>query len=159
MVKYDYSNLEEQTLGDLTYWIVEEGTGYVPKQRSYIIAHYTGLLEDGTMFDNSYQRGQPIQVPIGVGQVIQGWDEFFMHIPVGTKAVVRIPAEKAYGDRSPSANIPANSTLIFHVYLMECIFVMGFTTQEIEELNGLSSQINNKELLDKIRVNYKEMVS
>jgi FKBP-type peptidyl-prolyl cis-trans isomerase len=81
--------------------------------------HYHGwLASDGSLFDSSARRGQPISFPVGVGMVIPGWDEGISEMKVGEKARFRIPSALAYGDRSPGAAIPANSDLVFDVWVV-----------------------------------------
>ena len=96
----------------------QEGFGKAPKQGQTISAHYTGYLEDGTVFDSSYNRNQPFEFPIGTGRVIRGWDEGFADMKEGGKRQLIIPPQLGYGDR-PAGQIPPNSTLIFDVELLE----------------------------------------
>ena len=96
------------------------GTGIKPKTGDKIVAHYTGTLVDGTKFDSSVDRGKPFEFPLGKGRVIKGWDEGFALMHVGDKAILTIPPELAYGERA-TGTIPANSTLIFEVELLNVI--------------------------------------
>ena len=82
-----------------------------------ITVHYTGWLTNGTKFDSSVDRGEPFTTKIGVGRVIQGWDEGMVGMKIGGKRKLTIPASMGYGDRAVSV-IPANSTLIFEVELL-----------------------------------------
>lgn len=93
------------------------GTGAEAVAGKKVTVHYVGTLENGTVFDASTQRGQPFTFTLGVGQVIQGWDEGVAGMKVGGKRHLVIPAEKAYGDRAVGS-IPAGSTLIFEVELL-----------------------------------------
>ena len=96
------------------------GTGNSPKQGQTVVVHYTGWLTDGTKFDSSLDRGEPLEFDIGVGQVIQGWDEGVASMKVGGKRRLTIPPELAYGDEDVGDGlIPANSTLIFEVELLD----------------------------------------
>jgi FKBP-type peptidyl-prolyl cis-trans isomerase len=81
--------------------------------------HYKGALIDGTEFDSSYKRKQPIDFQLGVGQVISGWDEGIQLLQVGDKARFVIPSNLAYGERGAGGVIPPNATLIFDVELMD----------------------------------------
>ena len=81
--------------------------------------HYHGTLIDGTVFDSSVERGEPAQFP--VNGVIRGWVEALQMMHVGDKWKLYIPAELAYGARSPSPAIPANSALVFEVELLEIV--------------------------------------
>ena len=84
-----------------------------------VSVHYKGQLLDGQVFDSSYQRKQPIDFTIGVGQVIPGWDEGIQLLKVGDKARMVIPADLAYGSRGAGGVIPPDATLIFDVELMD----------------------------------------
>ena len=95
------------------------GTGDSPKQGQTVVVHYTGWLTNGTKFDSSVDRGETFEFQIGVGQVIQGWDQGVLTMKVGGKRKLTIPPELAYGDREVGGGlIPANSTLIFEVELL-----------------------------------------
>ncbi len=95
------------------------GTGNSPKQGQTVIVHYTGWLTNGKKFDSSVDRGQPFEFRIGVGQVIQGWDQGVLTMRVGGKRRLTIPPELAYGNRDVGEGlIPANSTLVFEVELL-----------------------------------------
>ena len=84
-----------------------------------ITVHYTGWLTDGTKFDSSVDRRQPFTLTLGVGEVIQGWDEGFGGMKVGGKRKLTIPPEMGYGSRAVGSGlIPAHSTLIFEVELL-----------------------------------------
>jgi FKBP-type peptidyl-prolyl cis-trans isomerase len=100
----------------LQYKIVTPGTGPKPAATDTVVCNYRGTLIDGTEFDSSYKRGQPATFP--VGQVIPGWTEALQLMPVGSKWQLFIPAELAYGERSPSPVIGVNSTLIFDIELL-----------------------------------------
>ena len=99
--------------------IKKKGDGKKPQPGQTISAHYTGYLEDGTIFDSSHKRNQPFEFPVGMGRVIKGWDDGFMDMHVGSEATLIIPSELGYGDRGAGAAIPPNSTLIFDVQLLE----------------------------------------
>lgn len=94
------------------------GTGDAVKSGDTIVIHYKGTLEDGTQFDSSYDRGAPFETKIGVGEVIQGWDEGVIGMKTGGKRTLTIPPSLGYGDQAVGT-IPANSTLIFDVELVE----------------------------------------
>jgi len=83
-----------------------------------IKVHYTGtLFSNGNKFDSSYDRGTPLPLTLGAGQVIKGWDEGLQGMCVGEKRVLTIPADKAYGSRGFGNVIPPNSVLVFDVEL------------------------------------------
>ena len=90
-----------------------------PKIDDVVRVHYHGTLTDGTVFDSSVERGQPAEFP--VGGVIQGWVEALQLMHVGDKWKLTIPADLAYGARSPSPKIPANSALVFEVELLDIV--------------------------------------
>ncbi len=84
-----------------------------------VSVHYAGKLIDGTEFDSSFKRGEPIEIPIGVGQVIKGWDEGILLLNEGESATLLIPSELGYGARGAAGVIPANAWLIFDVQLVK----------------------------------------
>lgn len=91
----------------------------MPEASDTVRVHYHGTLIDGTVFDSSVERGEPAQFP--VTGVIRGWVEALQMMKVGDKWKLFIPAELAYGARSPSPRIPANSALVFEVELLEIV--------------------------------------
>jgi peptidylprolyl isomerase len=97
---------------------LQEGTGQAVKSGDTIVIHYKGMLEDGTVFDSSYDRGQPFTTQIGVGQVIKGWDEGVPGMKVGGKRRLTIPPSLGYGEAGAPPTIPPNATLIFEVELV-----------------------------------------
>lgn len=106
------------TPSGLRYWVIRDGSGPLPVAGQKVKLHYTGWLENGTKFDSSYDRGQPIAYTHGVGQVIKGWDETVSMMKVGERRRIEVPAEIAYGSRARGP-IPANATLIFEMELVE----------------------------------------
>jgi len=112
------SSSAEQTLeGGLKIKDLVIGQGEEVKNNDTISIHYKGTLEDGTKFDSSYDRGEPFQTQIGVGQVIKGWDLGVIGMKVGGKRILTIPPDLGYGSQQ-TGNIPPNSTLIFEVELI-----------------------------------------
>lgn len=101
----------------LMYEVLVMGDGPKPEASDTVEVHYHGTLLDGTVFDSSVQRGEKIS--FGLNQVIAGWTEGLQLMPVGSKFKFTIPADLAYGDRSPSPLIPAGSTLVFEVELFD----------------------------------------
>ena len=97
------------------------GEGKAVVKGALIKAHYTGLLEDGTKFDSSYDRGQPFQCVIGTGRVIKGWDIGLMGMKVGGKRKLWVPAHLAYGERQIGAHIKPHSNLVFDIELLEVL--------------------------------------
>ncbi|KAJ5338714.1 hypothetical protein N7452_005442 [Penicillium brevicompactum] len=108
--------------------ILENGNGVdYPKVGERVAIHYRGCLYDpskeaehfmGAEFDSSYKRGSPLATPIGVGRLIQGWDEGVPQMSLGEKAILTISADYGYGDRGFPGLIPANSQLVFEVKLV-----------------------------------------
>jgi len=106
------------TLADgLQYEILTAGTGAKPKATDKVLVHYHGTLIDGTVFDSSVDRGEPIAFPLN--GVIPGWTEVLQLMPVGSKWRVYIPYQLAYGDRGAGGAIQPFSTLIFDIELLE----------------------------------------
>ncbi len=108
----------DETASGLRYKILQEGEGTKATKGATVSVHYKGQLLDGTVFDSSYKRKQPIDFSIGVGQVIPGWDEGIQLLKVGDKARFVIPSNLAYGESGAGGVIPPNATLIFDVELM-----------------------------------------
>ncbi|WP_372755880.1 peptidylprolyl isomerase [Mariniflexile sp.] len=108
-----------KTESGLRYQIIQKGTGAKAEKGKNVSVHYKGQLADGTVFDSSYKRNQPIEFPVGVGQVISGWDEGILLLNVGDKARFVIPSHLGYGSRGAGGVIPPNATLIFDVELMK----------------------------------------
>ena len=105
------------TASGLKYQVMKQGTGTVsPKATDTVKVHYHGTLLNGTVFDSSVQRGEPISFPLN--GVIPGWTEGVQLMKVGDKFKFEIPANLAYGASSPSPLIPPNSTLVFEVELL-----------------------------------------
>ena len=108
----------EKTSSGLRYQLIQKGSGKQPQKGQVVSVHYKGQLTDGTVFDSSYKRNQPIEFPIGTGQVIPGWDEGIALLKEGDKARFVIPSELAYGNQGAGGVIPPGATLIFDVELV-----------------------------------------
>ena len=105
------------TASGLKYTVLKKGDGTVsPKATEKVNVHYHGTLLNGTVFDSSVERGQPISFPLNA--VIRGWTEGLQLMKVGDKFKFEIPPDLAYGAASPSPKIPPNSTLVFEVELL-----------------------------------------
>ncbi len=103
----------------LQYEIITAGTGEKPKATDTVKAHYAGRLITGEEFDNSYKRGEPLQIP--VGGVIQGWVEALQLMPVGSKWKLFIPSDLGYGERGAGGSIPGGAALVFDIELIEIL--------------------------------------
>jgi FKBP-type peptidyl-prolyl cis-trans isomerase FkpA len=119
--KYKKGELKTQkTASGLKYLVIEQGRGAKPQTGESVSVHYIGVLKDGTEFDNSFKRGQPIAFPLGKDQVIKGWDEGIALLNIGGKAVFFIPGNLAYGKQPPPGSpIKRNSELVFYVELVK----------------------------------------
>jgi len=102
----------------LRYKIISENNGNKPKVGDTVKVHYKGQLIDGTVFDSSYNRNEPIEFKLGIGQVIKGWDEGIGLLSIGEKATFLIPSNLAYGEMGAGGIIPPNAALIFDVELV-----------------------------------------
>ena len=100
----------------LQYKIIENSEGEKPLADSRVVVHYRGTLINGTEFDSSYARGEPIE--LGLNQVIKGWQEALQLMSIGSKWQIVIPSELAYGERGAGRVIGPNSTLIFDIELI-----------------------------------------
>ena len=105
------------TASGLQYEVLEAGEGPKPTATSTVKVHYEGTLIDGTVFDSSYERGEPIEFPLN--GVIKGWTEGLQLMSKGAKYKLYIPYELAYGERGAGASIPPYAALIFTVELLD----------------------------------------
>ena len=95
------------------------GSGAEAKEGSMVKVHYKGTLKNGTEFDSSYKRNEPIELKLGAGMVIKGWDEGIVGMKVGGKRTLTIPYTQAYGEEGRPPVIPAKSDLIFETELVD----------------------------------------
>jgi len=107
------------TESGLQYEIITEGTGDIPELNSKVKTHYHGTLIDGTVFDSSYNRGEPAEFP--VSGVIAGWTEALQLMPVGSKWKLTIPYALAYGEQGAGGSIGPCETLVFDIELLEIV--------------------------------------
>ena len=109
----------QSTPSGLYYKITKKTDGVSPQTGDQVSVHYAGKLVDGTEFDSSFKRNQPIDIPIGMGQVIKGWDEGIMLLKEGETATLLIPSELGYGANGAGGVIPPNAWLVFDVELVK----------------------------------------
>ena len=108
----------EVTTSGLRYKITDKGNGNYAVVGKNVKVHYKGQLIDGTVFDSSFKRNEPIEFTLGIGQVIKGWDEGLALLSEGDKARFIIPSDLAYGEAGAGGVIPPNANLIFDVELV-----------------------------------------
>ena len=108
-----------KTESGLRYQIINHGEGKQAEKGKTVSVHYKGMLANGKVFDSSYSRNQPIEFPLGMGQVIPGWDEGISLLKVGDKARLVIPSHLGYGASGAGGVIPPNAVLVFDVELMD----------------------------------------
>ena len=120
-VKYLTNNKNNEgvveTESGLQYKILKAGEGKKPSADDTVVVHYRGTLIDGTEFDSSYSRGEPVE--LGVNRVIQGWQEALQLMPVGSKWQIAVPSNLGYGERGAGGVIGPNATLLFDIELIE----------------------------------------
>ena len=109
----------DKTESGLYYKITQHGNGKKPQAGQKVAVHYTGMLLDKSVFDSSYSRRQPLNFTVGVGQVIEGWDEGILLLHEGDKARLVIPSDLAYGASGAGGVIPPHAPLIFDVELVK----------------------------------------
>ncbi len=109
----------DKTESGLRYKMIQKGDGKRAEAGKTVSVHYEGSLENGKVFDSSYPRKKPIEFKLGIGQVIEGWDEGIALLQVGDKARFVIPSDLGYGPSGAGGVIPPNATLIFDVELMD----------------------------------------
>jgi len=114
----DATAKEVVTPTGLKYVDLKIGTGAEAKAGNVVEVHYTGWLTDGTKFDSSRDRNEPLRFKLGVGQVIKGWDEGVAGMKVGGKRKLTIPPELGYGKQGAGGVIPPGATLVFEVELL-----------------------------------------
>jgi len=107
------------TESGLQYMVVKKGDGAVPTKEDRVQVHYRGTTIDGTEFDSSYERGEP--VTLAVTGVIKGWTEALQLMPVGSTYKLFVPADLAYGPRGAGDRIGPNAVLVFDVELLEIV--------------------------------------
>ena len=114
----DLSDGYSKTNSGLMYKFLDNKNSNKPSKGEKVKVHYKGMLLDGTVFDSSFKRNQPIEFTLGIGQVIKGWDEGISLLGVGDKASFIIPSDLAYGESGAGGVIPPNAPLLFEVELI-----------------------------------------
>ena len=113
-------SLENDRKEELEITILEEGAGDQCVEGDTVVVHYTGMLENGEVFDSSIERDMPFAFTLGAEQVIEGWEKGVLGMKVGEKREIIVPSDMAYGERgTPGGPIPPNATLIFEIGLLE----------------------------------------
>lgn len=130
------------TESGLRYAITHHGDGPAPQAGQVVIAHYTGKLEDGTVFDSSVERDTPFAFTLGQRQVIKGWDEGFALLHVGDRATFILPPELAYGEKGAGEMIPPGATLRFDVEFIDVKqHALADHLQEIIDRDGIDAAL------------------
>ena len=139
-------NLAFSSENELKITINQNGSGDSAETGMSVSVHYTGKLEDGTVFDSSIPRGQPFTFTLGAGQVIKGWDLGVEGMKLGEKRSLVIPPNLGYGIRGAGATIPPNATLIFDIELLEV--TMPITVRDLSPNDFIDAQKNGGIVID-----------
>ena len=139
-------NLAFSSENELKITINQNGSGDSAETGMSVSVHYTGKLEDGTVFDSSIPRGQPFTFTLGAGQVIKGWDLGVVGMKLGEKRSLVIPPHLGYGIRGAGATIPPNATLIFDIELLEV--TMPITLRDLSPNDFIDAQENGGIVID-----------
>ena len=126
--------------------MTEASDGVKAEKGMMVSVHYQGRLEDGTVFDDSNKRGEPISFILGNGMVIQGWEQGIEGMAIGEKRTLTIPPELGYGEAGAGDVIPPNATLVFDVELVDAIIPPTLSDVSVEELESLIQ--NNVTVID-----------
>jgi peptidylprolyl isomerase len=117
---YDVAGKDTTKLpSGLEYIMVKQGAGKAAAPGASVSVHYTGYLADGSIFDSSVERGEPIEFRLGEGRVIKGWEQGISLLNAGSKCRLIIPYPLGYGEQGYPPIIPAKATLVFDVELMD----------------------------------------
>ena len=139
-------NLAFSSENELKITVNQNGSGDSAETGMSVSVHYTGKLEDGTVFDSSIPRGQPFTFTLGAGQVIKGWDLGVEGMKLGEKRSLVIPPHLGYGIRGAGATIPPNATLIFDIELLEV--TMPITLRDLSPNDFIDAQENGGIVID-----------
>lgn len=124
---------------DLEVRIMTNGDGTIAEVGMLVSVHYQGRLTDGTVFDDSNKRGEPISFTLGKGQVIKGWEQGIEGMKVGEKRVLTIPPELGYGAAGAGDVIPPNATLVFDVELVAAVQPPTLTHGDVDDMRAALS--------------------
>lgn len=114
-----YAEATTKTLSGISVTTIKEGTGATPRTTDTVKVNYEGTLQNGTVFDSSYKRGEPATFPLNA--VIPCWTEVVSTMKVGGTVKVVCPSNLAYGPNSPTPAIPPNSDLVFKIELLDIV--------------------------------------
>lgn len=132
----------------VTFTKEEKKMSVIAENGMQVAVHYQGRLEDGTVFDDSHKRGEPISFTLGKGQVIKGWEQGIEGMSVGEKRTLTIPPELGYGSQGAGDVIPPNATLIFDVELVSAMMPATLTDLDVA---GFKQAISDGAVLIDIR--------
>jgi rhodanese-related sulfurtransferase len=141
-----FSIFTSSVVAELKIETIANGTGAKAEVGMLVSVHYTGKLEDGTVFDSSIPRGQPFKFTLGQRQVIQGWEQGVLGMLVGETRILTIPPELGYGATGAGAVIPPNATLVFDIELLEVSWPPKLRDVTAEQL--LDAQKNGSVIID-----------
>jgi rhodanese-related sulfurtransferase len=141
-----FSLFTSPVVAELKIETISNGTGDKAEVGMLVSVHYTGKLEDGTVFDSSIPRGQPFMFTLGQRQVIQGWEQGVLGMLVGEKRILTIPPELGYGAAGAGATIPPNATLVFDIELLNVSWPPKLQDVTSEQL--LNAQKNGSVIID-----------
>jgi len=131
---------------ELQIEVTQVGTGTVAENGMQVQVHYTGTLQDGTVFDSSRNRGEPLAFVLGEGRVIKGWEQGIAGMRVGEKRILTIPPELGYGAQGAGGVIPPNATLVFDVELMGAVAAPKLTEIGVDDM--IAAQKNGALIID-----------
>ena len=131
---------------ELQIEVTQVGTGTVAENGMQVQVHYTGTLQDGTVFDSSRNRGEPLAFALGEGRVIKGWEQGIAGMRVGEKRILTIPPELGYGAQGAGGVIPPNATLVFDVELMGAVAAPKLTEIGVDDM--IAAQKNGALIID-----------
>ncbi len=132
-ITFESSNGQD---AELEFVMTQDGNGVRAENGMMVSVHYQGRLEDGTVFDDSHKRGEPISFVLGNGMVIKGWEQGIEGMMVGEKRTLTIPPELGYGEEGAGDVIPPNATLVFDVELMDAIIPPTLSEATVDDVTA-----------------------